>query len=505
MDKINILMASPEAVPFVKTGGLADVAGALPQALAALGHSVKVIIPLYRSVKKGNNRISKLEEFPNNIHIKVAEKEYLLSVYSASEDETGVQYLFVHNDELFDRDGLYIDPETGEDYPDNDERFLFYSRAVLEIAKGLEFKPDIIHLHDWQAAMVAGYLVTSYKDDPVFQDSKTIFTIHNIGYQGHFEAETFPKLGLDEKFYTPGSPFEYWDHVNFMKIGITTTDLITTVSETYADEICADNDSGFGMEGILTERKDDLFGVLNGVDYDIWSPEKDELIPYNYSSDALANKKKNREALLRYSGLIENGKRIPIIGVISRLADQKGFDLIQKIADKLFALDIKFILLGTGNQNYHTLFEAMEGIYAHKVKAFLEFDNKVAHLIEAGADMFLMPSRYEPCGLNQMYSLKYGTVPIVRETGGLADTIIDFTKHPNTGNGFTFKEYKPEKLLHAIKRAVLAYQDVDTWPKIRARGMAADFSWKSSAEKYVDIYKKAIQKKSRPDLILSQV
>jgi len=497
MDKMNILMASPEAVPFVKTGGLADVTGALPKALAALGHDVKVIIPLYRDVKKGKYQVSKLEEFPNNIRIEIADKEYPLSVYSAPVDDDGVQFLFIENDEMFDREGLYIDPETGEDFTDNDERFIFYSRAVLEIARAIDFKPDIIHLHDWQAAMVAGYLATEYKDDPFFSGCRSIFTIHNIGYQGHFEAETFPRLGLDEELYTTGSPFEYWDHVNFLKIGISTADLITTVSETYAKEICTDNESGFGMEGILAARKADLFGVLNGVDYNVWSPEKDELIPYNYSHDKLANKKKNKEALLRYSGMIENGKRIPVIGIISRLADQKGFDLIQKIADKLFALDIKFILLGTGNQNYHALFEAMEGIYPYKVKAFLEFDNKIAHLIEAGADMFLMPSRYEPCGLNQMYSLKYGTVPIVRETGGLADTIVDFTKHPQEGNGFTFKEYKADKLLYAIKRAVLAYQDSDTWSKIQARGMADDFSWKSSAEKYVSIFKKALGKKVR--------
>ncbi len=488
MERLNILMASPEAVPYVKTGGLADVTGALPSALAELGCEVKVIIPLYKSIDKKKFKITPYDGVAKNIEIKLGKNKFALKIFAAKAGSDGAQFIFVGCDKLFGREGIYLDPETGKDYPDNDERYAFFGRAVLEIARAINFKPDVIHMHDWQAAMVAGYLTTLYTDDPFFADSKTVFTIHNIGYQGHFKKTTFPKLGLPEKLFDYGSPFEYWEHVNYLKIGLMTSDLITTVSETYAEEIRFGNEMGFGMEGILTERRDDLYGVLNGVDYDIWSPEKDSLIPFNFTADNPTNKAKNKAALMQLAGFADNGKRRPLIGVISRLADQKGFDLIEKITEDLFTHDLQLVLLGTGDEKYHALFEALEELYPHKMKAFLQFDNKVAHLIEAGADMFLMPSLYEPCGLNQMYSLKYGTVPIVRETGGLADTIIDYTKNPKEGNGFTFKDYDADLLYDAIKRALQTFDDPKTWQKIMLRGMTADHSWSASAGKYLEIF-----------------
>lgn len=491
---MNIIITTPEVVPYVKTGGLADVTGALPDALASMGHNVKIIAPLYKTIDKKKFGIKPLSVYEGKQQIKIAKKIYDLDVYSAGNLKKGIEFLFVANDKLFGREGIYLDAKKGKDYPDNDERFIFFALAALEVAKGIDFRPDIIHANDWQSGLVPGYLATIYKDDPFFSDTRSVFTIHNIGYQGHFEKDTFPKLGLPDGLYSPGSPFEYWDHVNFLKIGITTCDVITTVSETYAEEIQSSNEMGFGMEGILFYRRHDLYGVLNGVDYDIWSPENDDLIPHKFSADDISGKEKDKKELLDICGLRPKGKRIPLIGMISRLADQKGFDLIEKIADDLFSLDLTFVLLGTGSKNYHTLFETMEGIYPNKVKAFLKFDNKLAHMIEAGSDMFLMPSRYEPCGLNQMYSLKYGTVPIVRKTGGLADTIKDYNADPLNGNGFVFEDYEPEKLLYAVKRALLTYKDSKIWHRIMNRGMKADFSWDNSARRYVEIYRKAHQK-----------
>ena len=489
---LRILMASPEAVPFVKTGGLADVVGALPHSLAKMGHIVKVVMPLYSAIDQSKYKLHPVK-FPDGEHyINLADTDHRLEALTTTDQESGVQFIFIRNDYYFDRDGIYLDKSTGEDFPDNDERYAFFARAVLELTEAIGFQPDILHLHDWQSAMIGGYLRTLYADEQFFENTRTIFTIHNIGYQGHFPKDTFLKLGLDKSYYTPGSPFEYWGHINYLKVGITTSDIITTVSETYAQEIQSSNEMGFGMEGILFYLRDSLFGVLNGVDYDIWSPEKDSLIPFNFSINNVSNKQKNKQALLKMAGLDSGSLDKPLIGVISRLADQKGFDLIEQIADDLFALDIQMVLLGTGDSKYHALFEALEQMHHQKLKAFLAFDNKLAHLIEAGANMFLMPSLYEPCGLNQMYSLKYGTVPIVRKTGGLADTVIDFNENPDQGNGFVFEEYQPEKLMTAIQRALIAYNDQKIWQNIVLRGMRADHSWDASANKYEYIYKHAL-------------
>ncbi len=491
---LNILMASPEAVPFVKTGGLADVAGALPYALAGMGHTVKVAVPLYKAVDRQKFNLVPMPNLPDDLSITIGDDKHNVKVYVWKSRDYDVEFWFIDNEYFFDRNGIYIDPVLGKDYPDNDERYAFYSRAALEVAKAAEFKPHIVHAHDWQAGMICGYLATIYKQDPFFENSRSVFTIHNIGYQGHFPGENYWKLGLPAHLYTPGSPFEYWDHINFLKVGITTSDIISTVSPTYAMEIQSGNEMGFGMEGILFYRRGDLYGVLNGVDYSLWSPEQDELIPYSYSSTTLDNKERNKHALLNQAGLTSGGKRVPLIGIISRLADQKGFDLIEQITDRLFMKDIRLILLGTGDEKYHDLFESLMEIYPTKVKAFLKFDNKLAHMIEAGSDIFLMPSRYEPCGLNQMYSLRYGTVPIVRKTGGLADTIIDYDENPDDGNGFVFEAYDPDQLFDAVERALAAYQDARKWKEILLRGMGADFSWDASAREYQKIYNIALQK-----------
>ena len=491
-EKIKILSVASEVVPFAKTGGLADVVGALSKVLPSLKCEVKTILPKYRMVDEDKFSLAELDlPLPE---IKIGNKPIKFRIKRCSQPENGAEYLFVENQEYYDREELYRDIKTGLDYEDNDERFIFFCRAVLETIKALDWKPDVIHCNDWQSALVPAYIKILYEKDLFFNKIATLFTIHNIAYQGNFSAETFNKLGLKGELFYPMSPFEYWGRVNFLKIGISQADLLNTVSERYAVEIQSGPEYGFGMEGILRDRGQDLFGVLNGIDYEEWSPEKDKLIPYNYSKGNLQVKGKNKEFLLKLSGLKSDGN-IPLIGMISRLADQKGFDLFQEIAEKLLSSKLKIIILGTGEEKYHRALTLLEKKYPHKFRLYLKYDNKLAHLIEAGADMFLMPSKYEPCGLNQLYSLKYGTVPVVRETGGLADTIENYNPETEKGTGFVFKYYSGEELFLALKKALELFENKAEWKNLVLQGMDKDFSWQSSARKYIHLYNKAIAKK----------
>jgi starch synthase len=322
-----------------------------------------------------------------------------------------------------------------------------------------------------------------------------LFSVHNIAYQGNFPPQTFEKLGLDPSYFVPEEGFEFWGHTSYLKAGLWYADILNTVSEKYAQEIQSSNEYGYGFEGVLKRRSEDLYGVLNGIDYDVWDPAKDKLIPTNYSSDKMEGKKKCKRALRKKAGLPLVRKDVPLIGIISRLADQKGFDLIGAVADQLLSLDLQIVVLGTGDQKYHDLFNTLEKKYPKKIRVFLEFNDELAHLIEAGSDMFLMPSRYEPCGLNQMYSLKYGAIPIVRATGGLADTIENANPAKGTGNGFVFKNYDAKEMLNTIKFALEVYKDKNVWEIMMLRGMRQDFSWRASATKYVDLYRKALAKK----------
>lgn len=490
--ELRVLIVSPEVVPFAKTGGLADVAGALPKALASLGHQVKVILPKYKMVDDEKFKLKEISLNPSEIPLGV--KKATINLKTAVLQSSEVEYLFAVNDHYFERDQLYEDTKTGFDYKDNDERFILFARGTLEILKSIEWKPHIIHCNDWQSALIPAYLKTVYADDHFFRNTGTVFSIHNIAYQGNFPQDTFKKIGVKDELFYPTSPFEFWGNCNFLKIGISHADVINTVSEQYMMEIQISKEFGYGMEGILRTRRDDLYGILNGIDYQEWNPEIDRLIPFNYSSDDLSGKKKNKEQLLKLSGLPLTEKGVPLIGMISRLADQKGFDLLAQIKEELMNLDLQLVILGTGEKEYHDLLKELEKKYPEKLKVNLTFDNELAHLIEAGADMFLMPSRYEPCGLNQLYSLKYGTVPIVRETGGLADTIQDYNRETGTGTGFVFKDYDPDELLRAIKRALKVYHDRKKWKKLLLSGMKKNFSWEASAKKYVQLYKKALKK-----------
>ncbi len=485
----RVAYVSPEVVPFAKTGGLADVAGALPKALAKTGNVVKVFMPLYKQVDIGKHAILSLE---TGLSVKVNGLDEAFDILNVRDEESGCEFYFIKHDKYFDRDGLYVDPETTKDYEDNDIRFIFFTTAVMESLKILEFKPDIIHCNDWQSALIPAYLKCGKYSDGYFDSCRTVFTIHNIAYQGLFPAETFKKMGLDDKHWYPQSGFEYYEKVSFLKAGIHFTDIINTVSERYAEEIQATEEYGYGLEGVLTDRTADLFGVVNGIDYDIWNPATDKLIKANYSAEKPDNKKKNKNELRKRNKLPMVRKDVPLIGIISRLADQKGFDLFEEIAEELFEDELQMVILGTGDEKYHKLLEELAEKFPKKLAVNLKFDNELAHLIEAGSDMFLMPSRYEPCGLNQLYSMKYGTIPIVRETGGLADTVDNCNPARGTGTGFVFKSYDSSQLLNSIRFALEVYKSKDIWNQLIQNAMAKDFTWEHSAKRYLELYEKAV-------------
>jgi starch synthase len=490
--KLKILFVTSEVVPFVKTGGLADVSAALPQMLAELGHEVRIVVPKYGAIDTRKFKIHEVVRL-KDLKIKIGDKEVDFSLKSSFllGQKVRVQIYFLDNQEYFgSRNSLYVDPISNENYPDNDERFILLNRSVFELISKLGWIPDIIHCNDWQTGLIPVYLKTIYKYESNFNNFKTLFTVHNLAYQGEFPKSSFPKTELPEELNSEKG-VEIYNKINFMKSGLLFADFINTVSKTYANEIRTDKELGAGLKSILAKRKNDLYGIINGIDTKVWNPEKDKLLPKKYSNKNLENKKINKQELAEKFGL-KFREDIPIIGTISRLYDAKGIDLIKEAFEDLMKLDIQYIVLGTGDRKYHSFFDKMSRKYPDKFAAYLGFSDELAHLIEGGVDMILMPSRYEPCGLNQMYSLVYGTVPIVRQTGGLADTVNRFIEKTGEGNGFMFKDYKPAALIKEVKRAVKIYQDQKTWIKIMKEGMKSDFSWNASAKKYIDLYKKIL-------------
>jgi starch synthase len=474
---LNILLAASEVVPYAKTGGLADVAGALPKALARLGHTVRVVMPRYKTEK-----IEAVTELlPVELRVPFNFGERRSPVYVDRSGEVPVY--FIDAPEYFSRAKLY-----GE--TDDPERFAFFSRAVLELAKALGEHFDIIHLNDWMTGLVATYLKTVYPSDPAFDGTKTLFTVHNIAFPGLFRPEQLPKFGLPDWLNRAEGGNEFYQLASALKGGLVFSDAISTVSPRYAAEIQTP-EFGEKFDGLLRARRNDLFGILNGVDYDEWNPETDKHIAANYSTDDLSGKLECKRDLLSHFGLPEDLDR-PLIGCISRLSDQKGFDLILAIADRMLAQGVAFVLLGSGEEEYERAFQALRDGRRSQVGVYLGFSNDLAHKIEAGADMFLMPSRFEPCGLNQMYSLKYGTVPIVRAAGGLDDTIVNFDHTSLRGNGFKFYEYDAERLLETIHEALLVYADRDLWRALMLNGMRADYSWTESARHYIELYQRLV-------------
>lgn len=487
--KLKILFVTSEVVPFIKTGGLADVSAALPQMLSELGHEVRIVVPKYGAVDSRKFKIHEVVRL-KDLTIKIGDKEVIFSLKSCflPGQKVRVQIYFLDNQEYFgSRNSLYVDPVSGEDYPDNDERFILLSRSVFELISKLGWIPDIIHCNDWQTALIPAYLNTLYKDEPQFSNFKTLFTIHNLAYQGIFPKSSFKKTGLPDELNSEKG-LEIYNKLNFMKSGLLFADVINTVSETYANEIRTNEELGAGLKNILAKRKNDLYGIVNGIDTKVWNPEKDKHLPKKYTIKNFDNKKINKKELADKFGFVYD-ENIPIIGLISRLFDAKGLDLVENAFEDLMKMNIQVVLLGTGDKKYHVFFDKMSKKYPDKFACYLGFNDELAHLIEGGSDMFLMPSRYEPCGLNQMYSLMYGTVPIVRQTGGLADTVIKYDEKTDEGNGFVFKQYDKKALIKEVKRAVKIFEDQKTWVKIMKSGMKSDFSWNSSAKKYIDLYK----------------
>lgn len=478
---MHIAFAASECVPFSKTGGLADVVGALPPALAALGNRVTVYLPKYRQTKLADPRT-----VLRSITVPFDDRYRFCSVLDGG-THSGVQFYFIDYPPFFDREALYGTPAG--DYRDNAERFALYSRAVLESSKILGV-PDVFHCHDWQAALLPVLLRSVYSEDPAFRDVSCVFTIHNMGYQGLFPPDILPLLMLPWDLFTV-TRMEFYGNVNFLKGALVFSDFITTVSKKYSQEIQT-AEYGFGLEGVLRGRSAVVTGILNGVDYNEWSPQKDKFIVAHYSPEDLSGKLQCKQDLLSQFG-ISSDMNVPVIGIVSRFAAQKGFDLISQIIDRLAREEMIVVALGAGDKEYQDLFLRLNKQYPQKIAVKIAYDNTLAHKIEAGADMFLMPSRYEPCGLNQIYSLKYGTVPIVRATGGLDDTIENWDPRSRRGTGFKFSEYSGEALLDTTRTALLVYRDHESWQTLMRNGMSKDFSWTASAREYVRVYERARQ------------
>ena len=480
---MNVCFATSECVPYVKTGGLADVSGALPKALDALGCHVKVFVPLYDSIPTIDHELIYSSDI-ENISIWIDTRSYSFNTWYGKLPDSSVDVHFIDCPHYFHRGSTYTSDN------DEDERFIFFQHAVFKVLQRYHWRPDILHCNDWQTGLMPALLRTRYNWDDLFDDTASIFSIHNIAYQGRFSPDTLYKTQLPLDLFYEMGPLELYGAFSFMKAGLSFADAISTVSPTYAQEIQT-AEYGEGLDGMLRSRHGDLWGILNGIDPDEWNPSKDRHIEKNYTTRSIGRKKINKEALLNEFGLPYR-EETPVIGIVSRFVAQKGFDLLKPVlADVLREHDAQFTVLGSGAQHYEDFFNWAHATFPDKLGVYIGYNNGLAHQIEAGADMFLMPSLYEPCGLNQMYSLNYGTVPIVRKTGGLADTVQDYHEFHGEGNGFSFYDPAPHVLKDTIARALSIYSDQKTWRTIMKRGMTRDFSWKASAETYVKLYEYA--------------
>jgi len=478
MMKIAFLVS--EAIPYAKTGGLADVAGALPKYLNKLGADARIFMPLYREVKKKGLA---LETVLDHVEVDLGDRKTAFTVRSHSGN--GFPAYFIEKDEYFDRDFLY--GTAAGDYPDNGERFGFFSKATIETIKRLGFAPDVLHCHDWQSAVALAFLKTIQARDAFFAGTRSLFTIHNLAYQGLFGKDVLGKIGLPESLFNMND-LEFWGKANFLKAGILYSTAVSTVSPRYSREIQTP-EFGCGLDGLLRSRSRVLFGLLNGVDYAAWDPATDTLLPARYKASDLTGKRVCKAELLKMFGLA-GGAETPVVGIVSRLAGQKGLDIVCDALPSLFALGVRLIILGTGEAKIQdNLLEARK-VFPTQLGLKIAFDEKIAHTIYAGSDLFLIPSRYEPCGLTQMYSLRYGTVPVVRATGGLDDSIREFDPGTSTGNGFKFEVASPDALVGTVRKALAAFGRPHDWQTLIRNAMDSDFSWEKSAGEYMDLYRK---------------
>ncbi|MBM7692993.1 starch synthase [Peribacillus deserti] len=476
---MDILFAVSECVPFVKSGGLADVAGSLPQELAKHGNRVRVVLPKYKTIEqKYTDKMSKIAEF----YVQVGWRDQYCGIFSLEQDE--ITYYFVDNEYYFKRDDLY-------GYFDDGERFSFFTRAVLDALQHIP-APDVIHCHDWHTGMVPFLYKTEYQDRDGYDFINTVFTIHNLQFQGIYPQEIMGDLlGISEYYFRP-EHIEFNGNVSFMKAGIVASDYITTVSPTYKEEIQTPY-FGEKLDGLLRSRNNSLSGILNGIDYQFYNPEKDPFLLKNYSAASPEGKIDNKLAIQKSLGLPEN-KDIPVMAMITRLTKQKGLDLVKAVFQEIVNQDIQIIILGTGEQEFSEFFQSMERYYPYKVKAVIGFNEELAHKIYAGADLFLMPSMFEPCGLGQLIAMRYGAVPIVRETGGLNDTVASYNEWTGEGNGFSFNNFNAHDMLFTIERALSFYRDKKSWKTIVKQAMEKDYSWSQSANQYNLLYKELVSR-----------
>jgi len=473
---LKVLYAASEAVPFVKTGGLADVAFSLPRELKKLGIDVRVILPKYSQISK---EFKENMTFLKSFNVPVGWRNQYCGIEYLELGE--VPFYFVDNEYYFKRDGIY-------GFYDDGERYSYFCKSILEMIGNIDFYPDIIHCNDWHTGMISPLLYAHYKNNPKYSNIKTLFTIHNLKYQGVFPKEILGDLlNLSMEYYNIDA-LEFYGGVSFIKGGINYSDAVTTVSKTYAEEIQYPY-YGEKLEGIIKARKEDLYGIINGIDYDLYNPEKDAHIFSKYNLDSFEKKVENKIELQRLLDLPQR-RDTPLIGMVSRLVHMKGLDLVLNILDELLANDIQMIILGTGDSYFESKFNEYCCRYPDKISVKILFDESLAHKIYAASDMFLMPSKFEPCGLSQMISLRYGTLPIVRETGGLKDTVIPYNEYTGEGNGFSFTNYNAHDMLYTIKRAISYYQDKGLWKNIVSNAMKGDYSWKKSAEAYKGLYEK---------------
>ena len=478
---MKILYVAAEAVPFAKTGGLADVAGSLPKALKADGVDVRVIMPKFGKIPEAYRNAME-HVYDGELPVAWRKKYVGLDKYELD----GVTYYFVDNEEYFNREGFY-------GYDDDAERFSFFSRAVLDLLQAMDFWPDVIHTNDWHAGLVNVFLKLEHMGDARYERIKTVYTIHNLKYQGVFPKDVMPDvLGLDWKYFNNGD-LEFYDAVNFMKGGIIYADAITTVSKTYAKEIQYPY-FGEHLDGLLRSREQDLSGIVNGIDYSVYNPRTDKYIFETYDEESLDRKLDNKIALQKSLGLPER-RNVPLIAIVSRLVEPKGMDLVVRMMDEILQHeDIQLVVLGTGEKRYEDWFKSLAWRYPKKVSVNIYFSNELAQRIYAGADIFLMPSKYEPCGIGQLIALRYGTIPVVRQTGGLKDTVQQYNKYTQEGNGFVFENYNAHEMMYALKRALSFYGNYEIWHKIQLNAVQADYSWKRSAKEYEALYERLTAK-----------
>jgi starch synthase len=483
---MRILMVTPEANPFAASGGLAEVIFALASALIRLGHQVTVVLPLYRQVRDCGRPLTFTG---HTLSIPLSWKTLPGEIYQAEVDEH-LNFYFLAQDALFNRDGLYGTAYGA--FEDNAERFIFFSRAVVEMLEALELEFDVLHAHEWQTGLVPVYLRTLYHDRPRLQSLPVVYTVHNVGYQGIFSSFDLPLTGLGWELLSPKA-LEFYGQINFMKGGLVFADLLSTVSAKYREEILTP-EYGFGLEGLFQERAAELYGILEGVDYQRWDPSRDPFLPAPYDPHNLEGKKTCKAALAKHFGLNPDLKR-PLLGMNTRFFERKGIDLVESILDDLMQLGVGFVIQGTGEERHQYLLQEISLKYPEQLGLVIGYSDELAHQLIAGADIFLMPSRYEPCGLDQLHCLRYGTIPVVRATGGLDETIKEHDPASGQGNGFKFTGATPTELLGAVQRALAAYQNRAAWEAMMRRNMALDFSWDTVAPKYLDLYQHAVDKR----------